>query len=396
MESTYMAWVRGYVRVELRGEGCETVLNQAIAQGLTVWSVQIGQGGRMRLDIVVSDFFELRPLLKRTGCRVHVLERHGFPFFLDKLGKRKIFVAGIAGFVIGIYLLSSLVWQISVVGNERITRSEILQAAAQEGIHRFQWKLRLKETEVLSRNIQALLPGTSWVGVEIKGTHITVKIVEATIPEKKPLMNPRNLVATKNALITEILAEKGKPMVKPNSYVRKGDVLISGYIGNEQNSQIVVATGTVKGLVWYTSKIEVPLTTTYKVYSGESKDRSYLVFGSRALQLTGYGKHSYEQFETIPERKTLQWRNYSLPIGWLHEKIRETSLISEPIAENEAKSIGLEQARAELLSTTGKDSRIASEKILHEKTENGKVYMEVHFEVEEMIMEEQPIVIQGE
>ena len=27
-------------------------------------------------------------------------------------------------------------------------------------------------------------------------------------------------------------------MVKPNTYVRKGDVLISGTIGDEQNSQI--------------------------------------------------------------------------------------------------------------------------------------------------------------
>jgi similar to stage IV sporulation protein len=396
MQSTFISWLRGYVRIELRGSGCEPLLNQMIEKQFSVWDIRVRQDDRMELLILIRDFFELRPLLKRTGCRVHVQERHGLPFFLDKLGNRKIFVGGIAGFIIALYLLTSLVWQIHVEGNERITADEILRAASQQGIHRFQWKFRLPEADILSRNIQSLLPGTAWVGVDIHGTRITIKIVEATIPDKQPLMNPRNLVASKNALITEILAVKGKSMVQPNTYVRKGDVLISGIIGNEQNSQIVVATGTVKGLVWYTSHIEVPLMKTYKVYSGESIERNYVVFGTRALQLTGYGKQSFANYETIPKRKTLQWRSYSLPIGWLHEKVMEVYEVKEPVNAEEAKSSGLEQARAELLSASGKESRIAGEKILHEKTENGKVYMEVHFEVEELIMEEQPIVTQGE
>jgi similar to stage IV sporulation protein len=315
---------------------------------------------------------------------------------MGKLGKRKFFIAGIAGFIIGLYLLTSLIWQISVEGNERITTDTVLQAASEQGIHRFQWKFRLPDADALSRNLQGLLPDTAWVGVNIRGTHITIKIVESTLPDKPPLMNPRNLVASKNALITEIMALKGRPAVKPNMYVRKGDLLISGIIGMEPNTQMVVASGTVKGLIWYTSHIEVPLVKTYKVYSGESYERSYLVLGTRALQLTGYRKPTYSQSETIPERKTLQWRNYLLPLGWLHEKVMDMHLVNQPISREEAKAGGLGQARLELLSGLDKESRIVSEKILHEKTDNGKVYMEVLFEVEESIIEEQPIVIRGE
>jgi similar to stage IV sporulation protein len=124
--------------------------------------------------------------------------------------------------------------------------------------------------------------------------------------------------------------------------------------------------------------------------------RNYIVFGTRALQLSGYGKMSYEHYETIPERKTLQWRSFILPLGWLHEKVMEARLIEEPVDPAEAKKTGMEQARGKLLASVGHDSRMAGEKILHEKTENGKVYMEVHFEVEENIAEEQPIVTQGE
>jgi similar to stage IV sporulation protein len=395
MPSIFISWIRGYVKLQVKGRGAEGLLNEMIDQHFSIWDIRVTEEKTVMLSILLKDFFRLRPLLKRTSCRMHVLERYGFPFIMDKLGTRKIFIGGFAGFIIGLYLLSSLVWQISVEGNERISDSDILQAASKQGIHRFQWKFRLPDGDVLSKQLQNSLPGTAWVGVEIRGTHFTIKVVESTITDPKQLMNPRNLVASKNALVTEIIADKGRPMVKPNTFVRKGDVLISGVIGDEQNKQIVVASGKVKGIVWYVSHIETPLTQTYKVYTGERKSRNYLVLGTRALQLTGYGKLNYLQYETIPNRFALHWRNYSLPFGWLHEAIMEVREEHKPIDPAEAKMNGLEQARAELRLTAGADSKHISEKILHEKTENGKIYMEAYFEVEEWITEEQPIVIQN-
>lgn len=74
----------------------------------------------------------------------------------------------------------------------------------------------------------------------------------------------------------------------------------------------------------------------------------------------------------------------------------EVHVVEEPVEAANAKKVGIEQARAKLLGAAGEDARIVGEKILHEKTENGKIYIDVHFEVEENIAEEQPIVTQGE
>jgi similar to stage IV sporulation protein len=392
MKSSILLSIRGYVLIEIRGSRLELLINRLVEKRISVWDIRFRNEDRAELYIVLNDFFRLRALLKETGCRMHVLKRHGFPFILDKLEKRKFFAVGIAGFVIGLYLLSSLVWMVRVEGNETISTADILTAARQEGIYKLQWKFRLKDSDVLSKILQAKLPGTAWVGVEIQGTHVVVKIVEAVIPEPPPLLSPRHLVASKSAMITSIFAVKGRSVVKPNTYVRKGDILISGILGDELNQQTVVAKGEVMGLVWYTPTIEVPLIRQYKVYTGEIKKRSYLVLGSRGLQLTGYGAIPFQQYETLPQRKTLQWRNYTLPVGWLNERVMEVKTLEQPVDPQEARLQGLEQARTEITAAAGKEARVIQEKILHEKTDNGKVYMEVHMEVEESIAMEQPIV----
>ena len=58
----------------------------------------------------------------------------------------------------------------------------------------------------------------------------------------------------------------------------------------------------------------------------------------------------------------------------------------------QAKQEGIERAKRDILAKYGVDSVIMNQKILHENTDNGKVYMKVHFEVEQNIAEELPIV----
>ncbi|PYI51759.1 sporulation protein YqfD [Paenibacillus flagellatus] len=395
MKSTLLNRLRGYVRLELRGRNMEKLLNALTTERFGVWDIRRTDQDAVELCVLVRDFFKLRSLAKRTGsrARMRIRERYGLPFALDKLGRRKMFIAGIVGFFAAIYVLSMLVWRVDIEGNDKIARSDIVQAAREYGIYRFQWKFRLPDPDRLSRELQLKLPGTSWVGVDVQGTRVHIKIVESARPDERPLMSPRHLVAAKDALVTQILAEKGKPLVRPNTNVSKGDILISGYIGDDANRQTVVAQGTVRGIVWEEATVEIPLVLKRKVYTGESKKRSYLVIGNRGLQLSGYGDPAFPQFETIPERKTLQWRGWSLPVGWLKETLLESRLEEIPLDPETAKTIALDQARAEVVAAAGADAVWRGEKIiLHEKSDNGKVYMKVLFEIEQPIAVELPIV----
>lgn len=392
MQPRFISSLRGYVVVRIRGAELEAFLNRAVGSRMTVWDVSREDAGSARLSLLLADFFRLRPLLKETGCRVHVLERRGLPFYALRLYKRKFFFVGLAGFIVGLYVLSSLIWQVDVEGNETISRHEILLAAESQGIHRLQWKFRLKDLGDVSRALHGQLPGTSWVGVEMHGTRVIIKVVETTRPEPTKLLSPRHLVAAKNAMVTEVRSTKGRPVVKPNSIVRKGDILISGTIGEGENTVTVPAQGVVRGIVWYESDIEVPLTQRHRVYTGESYSRMYLVLGTRALQLTGYGQKPYEQSETVTSRKALQWRQYSLPLGWMSEKVWEARVAEEALNEESGKTMGIERAKARLLAQSGPEARFISARVLQQKNEDGKLSLKVHFEVEEPIGEELPIV----
>lgn len=399
MKIPTLSGVRGCVQITVRGEGINRLINAFAEAGIPVWDIRPASNNQTAdMKLLLRDFHALRPLLKRTGCRMHVARRIGLPFRLAKLYKRKFFAAGIGAFFLLLFVLSSLVWNINVVGNEKIPTEDILKAAKEEGVRPYQWIFRLKEPDKLSRALSLKLPETSWIGVERKGTTITIQVVEAEKPEKEPLASPRHLVSKSDAVITSIYAEQGRPLVQKNTRVKKGQVLISGILGDgEARSQVVVAKGEVKGLVWHEYQLEVPLVQKRKIYTGERKDKSYLVLGNRAIQLWGYGKEPFAKSETLTERDPLTWRSIALPIGWMTEKVMEVTETQETLQPEEAKKLGLEAAIRDILAKYGNDSQIISQKILHEKRENGKVYMKVLFEVEEKIAEELPIVqSQGE
>lgn len=399
MKIPTLSGVRGCVHITVRGEGINRLINALAEAGIPVWDIRPASNNQTAdMKLLLRDFHALRPLLKRTGCRMHVARRIGLPFRLAKLYKRKFFAAGIGAFFLLLFVLSSLVWNINVVGNEKIPTEDILKAAKEEGVRPYQWIFRLKEPDKLSRALSLKLPETSWIGVERKGTTITIQVVEAEKPEKEPLASPRHLVSKSDAVITSIYAEQGRPLVQKNTRVKKGQVLISGILGDgEARSQVVVAKGEVKGLVWHEYQLEVPLVQKRKIYTGERKDKSYLVLGNRAIQLWGYGKEPFAKSETLTERDPLTWRSIALPIGWMTEKVMEVTETQETLQPEEAKKLGLEAAIRDILAKYGNDSQIISQKILHEKRENGKVYMKVLFEVEEKIAEELPIVqSQGE
>ncbi|WP_068616249.1 sporulation protein YqfD [Paenibacillus tuaregi] len=388
MKTPGLTKLRGSVKVTVRGERIEIFINELAKERIEVWNLRPLAPDRMEMEIVISDYFRLRPLLKKTSCRVHVDKRAGLPFFWIRIFRRKWFLAGFALFFLIIFALSSMVWDVEVKGNKKIATEDILLAAREEGIYPFQWIFRLPEQDKLSKDLTRKLKGTSWVGVSKSGTKVTIEVVEAAKPKNTEMLSPRHLISKTDAVVTHIFAERGQPEVSKNQRVKKGSVLITGVQGDFQ----VAAKGEVRGLVWHEYTIEAPLVLRQKVFTGEKKERGYLYFGDTAVQIWGYGKVKYEQSQTLTRLDPLTWREWKLPLGWMSEDVMEVTELETKQSPEMTIQRGLERAKLDILAKNGADARIVQQKILHENTDNGKVYMKVLFEVEQNIAEEFPIV----
>ena len=153
MKVSTFSTLRGYVKIEVRGNRLEGFMNAVAASRLMVWDAHLKTEGVAELTILLPDFFRLRPILKQTGCRMHVQKRNGFPFFLDKLGRRKFFAVGMLAFIVGLYMLSSIVWQVKVEGTVSLSNEEVLRVARGIGIKQYQWKFRLQQEAELARHL---------------------------------------------------------------------------------------------------------------------------------------------------------------------------------------------------------------------------------------------------
>ncbi len=387
-------WFKGYLILEVTGKQLERLINLSTAAGITVWNIHRFGNDYGKMNILLEDFFRLRPLLKKTDCRVHIKERVGFPFLGQKIKRRFAFLLGVFLFVISMLILSNIVWQVDIVGNDKVEKDEILELAEEIGIKKGVLKYTLPPIEQAQRFFSRELEQASWVGVEIRGTRVVIRVVEKVVPEKEKPLNPRHLVAAKRAVIHNIFVERGQQKVQVNQVVNKGDILISGIVGNENNYRIVPAKGKVMGEVWYETEIRVPLKQNPVSYTGKKHENFYLLIGSYALKIKGYDEIPFTDYKTNEEKTYLKWRDYRIPLGWKKEVMREKRGDFRKLTLEEALELGKKMARQDVLRRV-EDGRIKEEKVLHHQVDSDKVYIKMHFAVIEDIAVEQTIIDQS-
>ncbi|OPZ94852.1 MAG: putative stage IV sporulation protein YqfD [Planctomycetes bacterium ADurb.Bin412] len=126
-------YLKGYLEISIRGAMVERFINLATQQGVSPWDIRrINQTVNAKIN--VSDFRCLRPLARKTQCRVRILGRHGLPFVVLRLRKRKTFAAGALLFCLTLYFLSSFIWFVEIAGTDELEPGLIREKAASLGI----------------------------------------------------------------------------------------------------------------------------------------------------------------------------------------------------------------------------------------------------------------------
>jgi similar to stage IV sporulation protein len=399
MKNNWTNHLHGYVRVRIDGDYPERFLNRCIEEDISIWQIKKIGDNRIVCYMDVEDAKRIRPLLRMTNCKVSFIQRSGFPFLIRRIMARSGFVAGLVGFLAIMFVLSNMVWGVEIKGASPQVEHELRQVVTEMGIKRGAFQFSLPSVELIQRDVTELVQGATWVGVRQKGTTFEFEVVEQQLPEEADRYSPRHLVATKKAIIRKIFVEHGQAMVKPNDFVRKGDLLVSGYIGKkdaeDEEKELVPAQAVVFGEIWYKSDVTIPLDTLFTTLTGEKKSKHYLSIYGLDIPIWGYGKVEFKEFTESIHERPFRFINWSLPLTYKRSDFLETDQFERTYTKEEAIREARERARADLSKDLPKDAEIIGEKVLHETVESGKVNLRIHYQVIEDITSEQPI-IQGD
>ena len=281
-----MSVMSNHVQCLVKGEQTLRFVNLCRNNGIELRHL-IRKENAIQMEIDAKNFKKLRPLVRKTHVKIHILNRQGPAFFFYRHKKRWWFLIGAAACAGIIYVLSLFIWQIDIDGNSKYTEALILQALAQMNV-----KTGCRKSEIdlpgIEEELRIMYNEITWVSASITGTKLQIELREGNLKTSEVSESgPADLRADEDAVITNLVVRQGTAAVHYGDEVKKGDVLIEGrvFIYNEDETLKKVDYLTADGDIYgrYQHIYEKNYRRKHEVR--EYKEKTWMI-----LALEAYGK----------------------------------------------------------------------------------------------------------
>lgn len=363
MERLLHNW-RGYVKIRLCGYSPERFLNLCNSRGLEIWDIRCVKGD-YECFMSLPDFRRVKPLVKKSQARLHILERRGLPFFLYRHRKRKLSALGAACFFAVLYVMSLFIWDIQFEGNRQYTYDTLSRYLEEREIRCGMYKNGI-DCGALEEGLRAAFPEIIWVSARVSGTRLLIHIKEnEEASEPAPSEStPCDLVASKDGVIESMIVRQGTPQAAVGDTVKKGQVLISGIIPVEDDSGQTVrqyavrADGDVTARTVNTYEITFPLLHTVRIPTGRTRRGFYLRAG-RASFTCLFPDFQDSQWDFATQEQQLKlFSNFYLPVYIGRIRGIQVTSYERLYTDEELEALGEEKNREAVENLTEKGVQI--------------------------------------
>lgn len=222
----------GYVKFSLIGTECEEFLSYSLNCGIKTYDIE-NEEGIIYAKTSPSQYFLLARMIRGFHVRMRITEKRGLWFTAYRYRNRYGIIAGLLAYGLVLLLCSSLVWDITITGNERISDESILEFLAENGIYPGAAR---KDLETTITELTALLSfeDLAWISIENEGSRVNVKLNEriANAENGLSISTPCNIVAARSGTIIEAEVYRGTMMYEIGSGVAEGDIIVSGIVND--------------------------------------------------------------------------------------------------------------------------------------------------------------------
>jgi similar to stage IV sporulation protein len=341
------------VKLRLSGEGIPELLNDLTLADIPFGEVRAeGEGVTLltegpRLERVLE-------LAEKHGVQAHTVYRRGLRHFLRRFRRHfSLLLVPVFLFAAALWL-SDYIWEIDVVGNRTLGRTEILAALEELGVGIGHNSSHI-DNELVRSGMQEKLGKLSYLTVRVSGSRALVIVRERREP---PVLmeegGPADVVAGKTGLIQRMSVLEGKGEVKPGDAVLAGETLITGSLTDLQNTpREVRAMGDVWARTWYQAEAILPLDHGEKVPTGHSKVRWAVKICNFRLNLYFDGGISYEAYDKIQDETRLRLLGSFLPIALVRTEYREYTPLQRTLDRETGEALLQERLLAWLREESG-------------------------------------------
>ena len=386
MKNNVLYLIKSKLNINIKGHNIERFIKRLKNNNIEILNIKHISNEEINIKIYKYDYDKLIKL--KTIYEIEIVDYYGVIRTKNSFLNNKYIIIFMLISLISLYLITSLIFEVDVVTNDSKMEKVLLEELEELGIKKYKFKksyIELQEikNKLLSNHKEKL----EWIEIENVGTKYIIRYeprIKNKIEEDTPL---RNIIAKKDCVIRDMNISSGQIVKDIDSYVKKGDIIVSGYVTlNGSVKDTVSSSGTVYGETWYKVTINYPYIYKEEYETGNSKEVLVIKFFGKDIELFNFNKYNTKK---IIENTIL--KNNILPIKLIKQTQKETILIDENNTEEELIEKAIKLAKKKIEEKLKEKEYVKDYKVLNKTKHSDSITLNIFFNVVEDVTEYQKI-----